>query len=137
MAYTIFLTQTSNVGSTIYGPIIAIAKLAILLQYKRLFVVHKHNFVFYGIHVLIWTNLVFYFIETFLEIFACTPREKIWNPLIPGHCIGIENNYIAIGAWNVLSDFMILILPMIAIWNLQMANTRKVGVAAVFATGLL
>ncbi|CAF9908703.1 MAG: hypothetical protein ALECFALPRED_004904 [Alectoria fallacina] len=130
------VARTSNVGSIIYGPIIAIAKLAILLQYKRLFVAHKHNFVFYGVHVLIWTNLVFYIIETFLEIFACTPREKIWNPLTPGHCIGIENNYIAVGAWNVLSDFSILILPMVAIWNLQMANTRKIGVAAVFATGL-
>ncbi|CAF9934880.1 hypothetical protein IMSHALPRED_009873 [Imshaugia aleurites] len=130
------VARTSNVGSIIYGPIIAIAKLAILLQYKRLFVAHKRNFVFYGVHVLIWTNMVFYLIETFLEIFACTPREKIWNPLTPGHCIGIENNYIAIGAWNVLSDFLILILPMVAIWNLQMANARKIGVAAVFATGL-
>lgn len=83
MTYTILVIQTSNVGSTIYGPIIAIAKLAILLQYKRLFVAHKRDFVFYGIHVLIWTNLVFYFIETFLEIFACSPREKIWNPLTP------------------------------------------------------
>ena len=84
MTYTMLVTQTSNVGSTIYGPIIAIAKLAILLQYKRLFVAHKRDFVFYGIHVLIWTNLLFYFIETFLEIFACSPREKIWNPLTPG-----------------------------------------------------
>ena len=124
-------------GSIIYGPIIAIAKLAILLQLKRIFVAHKRDFVFYGVHILIWSNLLFYTIETFLEIFACTPREKIWNPSTPGHCIGIENNYIAIGAWNVLSDFLILILPMVAIWNLQMANTRKIGVAAVFATGLL
>ncbi|KAM0802382.1 hypothetical protein BDR22DRAFT_124439 [Usnea florida] len=130
------VAKTSNIGSIIYGPIIAIAKLAILLQYKRIFVAHKRNFVFYGVHVLIWTNLVFYIIETFLEIFACTPRERIWNPMVPGHCIGVENNYIAVGVWNVISDFSILILPMVAIWNLQMQNARKIGVAAVFATGL-
>ena len=57
--------------------------------------------------------------------------------MVPGHCIGVENNYIAVGVWNVISDFSILILPMVAIWNLQMQNARKIGVAAVFATGLL
>ena len=34
------------------------------------------------------------------------------------------------------SDFVILILPLVAIWRLNIPMRRKLGVAAVFATGL-
>lgn len=36
---------------------------------------------------------------------------------------------------NLVSDLMILIIPMIAIWGLQMAKKKKLRVSAVFAMG--
>jgi hypothetical protein len=80
---------------------------------------------------------VFYTVETFLEIFACVPRKKIWNPEIPGRCIGSVQNYTAVATWNVLSDFSMLIFPLVTIWNLQIPVERKISISAVFATGFL
>ena len=37
----------------------------------------------------------------------------------------------------MVSDFTILLLPIVEVWRLQMSKHRKIGVSAVFATGLL
>ena len=37
----------------------------------------------------------------------------------------------------MVSDFTILLLPIVEVWRLHMSTQRKIGVSAVFATGLL
>ena len=70
-------------------------------------------FIYVGVHLCIWTMLIFYLVETIFEIDICTPREKIWNPLMEtGHCYNVDATFMATGIFNVLSDFAILILPM-------------------------
>lgn len=87
-------------------------------------------------HALIWTNLLFYLISTFLEIFACTPIAKAWDPLITnGHCINVLALNVAASSINSLSDIGILILPQVSIWRLQMALRRKVQISTVFLIG--
>lgn len=41
------------------------------------------------------------------------------------------------GAINVVSDFAILLLPMVLISRLHMPLRKKIGVSAIFATGFL
>lgn len=50
-----------------------------------------------------------------------------------------NNNAInkASGVFNIISDFAILILPMLPIWRLQMSRRNKILMSGVFATGLL
>lgn len=92
---------------------------------------------FVAIHVVIWSNFLFYFIGTIIEIMLCTPREKIWNPLMTtGHCFNSNAVYMAAGVFNVVSDFSILILPMVTIWRLQMPLRRRLMIMAVFAIGV-
>lgn len=38
---------------------------------------------------------------------------------------------------NVVSDLMILVIPIAAIWGLHMNKRRKIKLSAVFAVGLL
>ena len=58
-------------------------------------------------------------------------------PTEPGHCINNEEVFVAGGTINVVSDFTILLLPIVEVWRLHMSTRRKIGVSAVFATGLL
>lgn len=118
-------------------PIIFITKLSILLLYLRIFVPSGRPKFYYIVHFVIWFNLLFYIANLPIEIWSCIPREKIWDPLLPGHCINNELVFVAGGIINVISDFTILALPIFSIWHLQMPTQRKVGVSAVFATGLL
>ena len=141
VARVIFTTdinlQHSNIVQTFYPPMIFTAKLLILIQYLRIFAPARRGFTFWGSHILIWTNLMFYVAIFFVVIFECIPREKIWNPTRRGTCVNIDAVFITTGVWNVFSDLCILILPIRAIWLLQIATRKKWQISAVFATGLL
>ena len=64
---------------------------------------------FTAINACIWSLVIFYLVDTLFLIFMCSPREKIWNPLMhTGHCFNAGSSYKASGVFNVLSDFAIL-----------------------------
>ncbi|MCJ1350127.1 MAG: hypothetical protein MMC33_000108 [Icmadophila ericetorum] len=138
-AHKIPLNQLSNTVEIVYGPTVFLTKLSILLQYHQIFVPTRagNKLTFYSIHILIWTNLLLYFIDTFVEAFACTPREMIWNPFVTsGHCLNINANLVATASFNILSDFSIFALPLFVIWKLHLPTKEKIGVSAIFAVGL-
>ena len=41
------------------------------------------------------------------------------------------------GAFNLVSDFYVLVTPIPAVWALQMPMKKKIGIIAIFMTGLL
>ena len=134
-----FGPQYVHVGSIMYGVIIFIIKLSILLQYLRIFTpAKKTDLIYWASHTLIWTNFVFYFVSSFLEIFACKPIAKVWDPLIAnGQCMNLQAINVAAAAFNVLSDVSILVLPQKVIWKLHMSSRRKLGISSIFLTGIL
>lgn len=73
----------------------------------------------------------------FVAIFLCNPRAKILNPLLPGKCINIEMINVTTSVINTASDLMLLVLPIVCVWKLQMGLKQKLGVSAVFATASL
>ena len=83
-------------------------------------------------------TVIFYLAVMLFRIFACMPREKIWNPEVPGTCIvNSDAQIVSTAALNVLSDFVLLILPLARIWQLQIPTHKKWAISTVFATGLL
>lgn len=67
----------------------------------------------------------------------CRPLQFIWNHSLDGVCIDTWTFYIAGSAPSVVTDFAILILPLPAVWNLQMGTPQKVSVAGMFLLGSL
>lgn len=121
----------------IYGPTIFFAKLSILLLYLRIFVTGKGSKTYYAIHFIIWSNFLFYLSNLPTEIWTCIPRERIWDPTVDGKCLNNDAIIVSGGAINVVSDFGILLIPIVSIGHLQMPRAKKIGVLAVFATGFL
>ena len=81
-------------------------------------------FVFVGAYICIGSIFLYYFVAIMFQIFLCTPREKIWNLLLEGgHCFN--------------SDALFQATGMRAVWKLQISIAKKLGVTAIFATGLL
>lgn len=123
--------------NVIYIPGIFLAKLSILLLYLRIFVPVKWSKTYYAIHLILWSNFLFYIGNIPTEIWTCTPREKLWDPTIDGHCINNDAVIVTGGVINVISDFGILLIPLVCIGRLHMPWVKKIGVSAVFATGFL
>jgi hypothetical protein len=110
-------------------------KVALLLQIKRIFASCERNFTYWASWALIVANAMVYIAVTFVFVFACVPREKIWNSMVNGKCINTNAAMNSTAAINILSDLSIFILPLSGIWSLRMPLKRKIGVVSIFAIG--
>jgi hypothetical protein len=120
-------------------PAILFTKVAILLQLVDIFVPPHmaRNSRWYSLYLLIISNTIIFNLLGFLEIFQCMPRKKIWNLTIKGRCIDINKTFVATAVIDVIDDFIILIIPLVWAWKLQLRPKQKIGVSAIFATGFL
>ncbi|KAI1811801.1 hypothetical protein GGS20DRAFT_73430 [Poronia punctata] len=120
-----------KLGSILFGLDIVFLKAAILLDWERTFApLGTSKTLFWIIHTLIWTNVVFYFVGTFIEAFQCPPEKAIGCPIDAG------KYNITSGIINVISDLTILIAPHWVVWRLKMTKARKMGVSLLFLMGI-
>ena len=84
-----------------------------------------------------WVNIVYYVICFFISAFQCVPVASLWDLEKPGRCLNWLAYNIVTGAFNSVSDLLMLVFPLARIWTLQMSIERKQGVTAIFLIGLL
>ena len=123
--------------TVLYGPLLFFAKLSVLLQLHHIFVVGHRQPLYLIVQVLIWIHLTFYLAFLFVDIFQCIPRRKIWDPTVPGKCIPDDIILIAPAAFNIVSDSLLLMLPIVLILQLNMTLKNKVAIVTVFSSGFL
>nr|AUW31341.1 putative ribosomal protein [Cladonia uncialis subsp. uncialis] len=113
-----------NIVEIVYAPTIFLVKTAILLQYLRLFAPRKtvNPFMWYSARIIIVVTAIYYTISTFISIFACSPREAIWDPLITDA--------------RCLDNDTVVFITSRAVWKLQIPIRRKVGIVLLFSIGL-
>lgn len=73
--------------------------------------------------------------NTLVAIFACTPIRGFYDFSVPAKCINTVQFYWASAVLNVITDFLILVLPMPVVWKLHMSLRRKIGVSLLFVMG--
>lgn len=115
----------------LYGPMMISTKLSILLLYFRLF--NPNKSVKSWIYVGTVTTLLNHVVGTILAITLCLPSDAMGFAKCSNKLNVLD---IVISVINIVSDFYILILPLFVISRLQMKRQRKLGIGAVFATGL-
>ena len=112
-------------------------KLALLLLYYRLFAAHRwtRNATYLGMAAI----CSLYTASVVAHFFLCIsrPGENWVSASYNSRCSGMEKTNIFVGGFNVLSDVYIFLLPLPVLWNLQMPYRRKIGILAIFCTGLM
>ena len=113
------------------------AKLALFLFYYRVFGIDR------GTRIAIYLGIIiialFYFSSIVALSVLCIPkRSESWTSLTYGtrckRAVAMGNGH---GVFGLISDVYIFILPLPVLLGLQMSLKRKLGVAAIFCTGLL
>ena len=133
-------SQWANAAQIVYCPLSFVVKMAILLQYLRLFAPSRkgHEFMWYGAWATIGATFMVYSFFTFWTMFYCRPRRFIWDKLIPGgKCFDVNDIIMSQGAFNMVSDVVILLLPSWSLWKLDVPLVRKLWITLMFATGLV
>ncbi|KAF2501685.1 hypothetical protein BU16DRAFT_613535 [Lophium mytilinum] len=128
-----------HIGTLMYGITILFIKLSILIQWIRVFLTPaSRGPMFWAFHALIWANIIFYVSCTFIEVWSCNPRAKIWTPLLQGgKCLNTNAIAVSSGVFNTISDIAMVLLPQRVIWKLNMSRGRKIGLSAIFLFGIL
>ena len=119
-----FIPQITMITTVLYSPATTFAKLSFLCFYLNLnpsqafrTCVYLTMFLTIGSCIGIAVSL----------LAACTPFEKNFDVTVKGgHCLNKGALYIATAILNIVTDILVLILPIPMVLGLQMAKSRKV-----------
>lgn len=67
----------------------------------------------------------------------CRPFEYNWDQSIDGSCGDQIKSYIITGALNIVTDALVLGLPLPMIWKLKVNLRSKIALTGIFAIGFL
>lgn len=93
----------------------------------------------YAIYFGLALNWGFYLAVVIVTLYYISPAPgQSWqDSFVSARYNGSLNISIPIAAGSLFLDLYILVLPMAPIWNLQLKTSKKWGVTAVFASGLM
>ncbi|KAH7302816.1 hypothetical protein B0I35DRAFT_320808, partial [Stachybotrys elegans] len=115
-------------------------KASILLEWVRMFCPTKSGLLWWGCMILLAFDLPFHPSAIIAFNLQCNPHAKMWNRLLPGTCVSdasARSLDIISSVSSVFIDLTILVLPQKVIWGLKLNFRKKLGVASMFAVGVL
>ncbi|KAI0904637.1 hypothetical protein F4823DRAFT_185688 [Ustulina deusta] len=131
------LLRLFYVSQIVFDSGIAFAKFSVLFFYRRVFSSRSKTFnVAHGTTFALVVVFILYKLPA--QIFSCVPPSKNWEPEIEGHC---ENDYTNFGlllaglVLDVLTDLLILLLPMPLLYRLHTTKMRKLALIGAFVLG--
>ncbi|KAM5364165.1 hypothetical protein ACJZ2D_011666 [Fusarium nematophilum] len=116
-----------------YGPTVFAIKAAILLFLARIFSPYK-TYVKW-IYGFLGIMAVYYVVMLFLKIFICRPIPMFWGATSDGKCFNQRALILTDNVISLLSDIVILLLPLPLTKKLQVGIMAKLKIAAVFGVG--
>ncbi|KAH7045313.1 hypothetical protein B0J12DRAFT_670212 [Macrophomina phaseolina] len=111
---------------------LGLSKLSVLLQFFRIFVAPKTLLVTKCTiaFVISWT-----IISVCVAAFECRPVERYWDKRIPGKCINGGDTFLANAVMNIVTDFIIIGIPIPSLLKLQVSMAKRIGLLFAFSLG--
>ena len=117
----------------VYNVSIALPKLAILCLYGRVFTTKIYRYAIYLVGSIVTVTCIAGLI---VAVAICQPFAYFWDKSIAnGHCGDIAVAYRYISVPNLVTDVLILVLPLNGVWRLQTKVIHKIGLTLTFLTG--
>lgn len=119
-------------GEIVYTVGFTLVKLSIIALYRQLFPTRLMlvSTTILAILVTMWGIAL-----VLVSIFSCNPIRGFWDHSIPSQCINSQWFFIGNSIPNILTDAVLLCLPMRDIWRIQLDRQSKVAVSVLFALG--
>lgn len=117
-----------------YVTAVAFIKISILAMYLRIFPSREFKIASYSIGA---TIVAWWFAIAAVCIFQCNPIYVAWAPWMAGECIDLRGSFIGNAVPNILTDVVILIMPMKQVWHLHATAAQKLSLLCTFGLGSL
>lgn len=107
-------------------------KISILCLFNRIFPFRwfRNSIIVLGVFIVAYSVP-----QMFGTIFQCVPVNHSWTPGVVPKCINYVAMIIACGVINIVTDFIMLGLPIPALWSLQVSSHRKWALTFMFCIG--
>lgn len=119
-------------AQTPYKISVCLNKVAAILFYLRIFISQNFRiaaFVVMGI-IIAWSIG-----GVGATIWQCVPIAGAWNRSLGARCINSDQFWVAYAVMNILTDIMVLVLPIPSIMRLQLKPREKLLLCAIFLMG--
>ncbi|KAI1813952.1 hypothetical protein GGS20DRAFT_442254 [Poronia punctata] len=131
----VYFTKLNFIATVLYFTIAATTKLSILLLYRRLFWIDasfRRQVLF-----LIVVVVCFWIGTVVADLLSCIPLEWTWNNSHqdPRYCFNYNIYWLISGIIEAVIDILIILLPIRVVLNLQLNQSKKIAVMAVFLIG--
>ncbi|KAJ5723302.1 hypothetical protein N7488_001337 [Penicillium malachiteum] len=121
------------VVSTYYYSTVAIPKLAVLALYGRLWTVNPYRSIILILAAVITLTAV---VSGIMCLNMCRPFKANWDTSI-GTCYNKQAFFLWASLPNIITDLIMLAMPVPIVWNLNVTMKVKLGLILTFATGIL
>jgi len=117
----------------IYCTGVGLVKLSLLLMYLRIFPTKDFRI---GAYILGSVTIGWVIAINCVSIFQCNPIEKAWlGPAVAGTCINLKASFIGNAVPNILTDIIILCMPVTQVLRLQVSNAQRASLIFMFLLG--
>lgn len=107
-------------------------KLTLLFQYYRLvYLIDEYKIPYMAIMAI---SVLWALISICLLAFSCAPIAAFWDKTIPNFTCNFSTGLVA-SVGNIVTDFVILILPIPVVLQLNMGTAQKVATLGIFGVG--
>ncbi|TIC90275.1 hypothetical protein CH35J_012026 [Colletotrichum higginsianum] len=112
--------QTIYANEILYPMGLASARLSLVVLYQRIFGLFSARYYLHGLLAFIGAWAIYATIPT---IVACTPVQNFWTT--HKNCIELSNLYISIAVGSIVTDFVLIIIPIPYVMRLTMSPIKK------------
>jgi hypothetical protein len=110
-------------------------RISMLLFYIHIFAVRRFRMMSWAVVALNLATLMSIILSTCL---ICRPITYSFEKTLPnGHCGDLVSFELYPAIWNLISDSIIVILPMPMLWGLELQRKKKIGLSIVFGVGVM
>lgn len=125
------------VGLVIYQFALLFTKSTLFFQFYRILrQTHRNRLKIFYIGIMA-TIAVWQAGQIFAQIFSCIPVQAAWDKTIHGKCQSIDVMRNMSSVANIVTDFIILLLPLPVFWHLSLPRNQKIAVFGLFGLGFL
>lgn len=140
-SFTIDAAKGSYATSAMYPLACMFPKLSICCLYLRVFTKGKARIITLGTSAFLVSNGIAFFVA---QIVLCHPPSYYWEihtfaipntPAAKKNCINLSAIAIAINPPHIVSDIVMMVLPLPTVWRLHISRANKVGLTIAFLAG--
>jgi hypothetical protein len=127
-------SQAAFAAQVLYALTLGFTKMSITWMIKRIFFERSYVYIAY----LIMAFNVCWMLQTVLTgVLICRPITLNWVSTARGHCGNQTLAFAAVSIVDIITDLLILAMPLKMLWGLQMKRVYKIALGCMFGAGIM